>query len=197
MKRPTILALVITSIAILLLSVFAFRRYLPYAGIDLGPKQPPAIVMEMNDVYLVGLGHEGKVWSAKVGSVVIGRNRSRTIITNLHDGKIFDKGKVALKVKAGSAIYDTFTRNLRLADGVEVLGIRGQKICATGADWNSAMQVLRSMGRVTFENGSGKIQTDKLMVDLRNRQIDMWNVTMSFTVEDIVNGMQEAKKNAQ
>ncbi|MCX6346216.1 MAG: hypothetical protein NT018_14285 [Armatimonadetes bacterium] len=197
MKRPIVLALAITSIGVLLLSVFIFRRYLPYTGIDLGPKQLPAIVMEMNDVYLVGLGHEGKIWSAKAGSVVIGRSRSRTKITNLHDGKIFDKGKVALKVKAGSAIYDTFTRNLRLADGVEVLGVKGQKICAAGAYWNSAMQVLRSMGQVIYENGSSKIQADKLIVDLRNQQMDMWNITMSFTVGDIVDGVQEAKKNAR
>ena len=197
MKRSIISLLAIISLAILLLSLFVFRRYLPYTGIDLGPRQTSAIVMEMNDVYLVGLGHEGKIWSAKAGSVVIGRNRSRTKITNLHEGKIFDKGKVALKVKAGSAVYDTFTRNLRLADGVEVIGAKGQRISATGADWNSVRQILRSIGQVTFINGTSKIQGDKLMVDLRNRQMDMWNVTMSFTFGDMVNGMQEAKKNAR
>jgi len=65
MRRPSTLTIAIAAGALLLLSVIVFRRYLPYTGMNLAPKQPPAVVMAIENAYLVGLGRSGKLWSIR------------------------------------------------------------------------------------------------------------------------------------
>lgn len=173
-------------------SIYTLRRHLPYAGINLSPKQPPAVVLSMDDAYFVGLGSEGKTWSAKAKKVEIGQNRSLTRLTGIHDGKILQSGKPVFAVKAGAAIYDTYTKDLQLAGGVLINGLDGQTISAQGAIWNSATQSLRSTGEVEFRQRSNKIRTDQMRVNLRNREMEMWNVTMSFNLEDVTGVLREA-----
>lgn len=175
--------------AILLVSIAAFKRYLPYAGIGINPRQAPPVVLAMEDAYLVGLGHNGKLWSTKARKVEIAQNHSTTTLTDIHDGKIFDKGKVALEIKAGRAVYDTYTRDLQLTDGVLITGKEGQRISGDGASWNSATSTLRSIGLVSFEAGSSKVTTDKLLVDMRNKELEMWNIHMSFDLNELANGL--------
>ena len=83
---------------------------------------------------------------------------------------MFDKGKVVLKVKAGSAVYNTFTKDLTLGGGVEITGGQGQKITGAGADWNSATQTLLQHGPVDLQTNSGTATTGALRVDLKARK---------------------------
>ena len=167
-----------------------FRQYLPYAGNALSPKQPPAIVLSMEDTYLVGMSDHKKLWSMKAKNVEMTQNRSITTVTGIRDGKIFDKGKPALKVSAGKALYDIYTKNLRLTNGIFIEGNDGQKIRGQGAQWNSSDATLRSIGQVEFENRWNKITTDKLIVNVNTKEAKMWNVRMHIDmkeVEQIVN----------
>jgi len=196
MNRPIYPILTTAAIVIMGLIVFALRQYLPHSNIDLAPRKPPAVVLLMEDAYIVGLGHNGKQWSTQAQRVEIGQDRSITRLTGIHAGKVFDKDKVMLKVKAGSAVYNSFTKDLTLKDGVEITGRQGQKITSSGADWNSATQTLRSAGRVDLQTNSGTATTGALRVDLKSREMDMWNVEGRFKVESIPGGLQEAITNA-
>jgi len=197
MNRPIYLTFAIAALVVMGVIVFALRQYLPHSGIQLAPRKPPAVVLSMEGAYFVGLGHDGKQWSAQADRVEIGQNRSITNLTGIHDGKVFDNGKVALKIKAGNAVYDTFTRDLTLGGGVEIIGRRGQIITGAGADWNSTTQILRSKGPVGFRTKSSSVVTDALRVNLKDKQMEMWNVTMTFEASEIPRAFQEAGNNAR
>jgi LPS export ABC transporter protein LptC len=186
MRRLPYKALVAAAVLVLLLSAVVFRRYLPYRTDILVPHQPPAVVLAMEGAHLVGLGHSGKLWSVDADKVEMARDRSTTTITGITNGKIFDKGRVALKAKAGRAEYDVYGRNLRLSNGIEIIDAGGQKITGQGADWNSAGRVLRSNGQVSFETGRSKFITDRLIVDLNKEQAEMWNVRMELDIRDVL-----------
>ncbi len=185
MKRPGYLVIALLFGAALIASVLVFWRYLPYTGVPLAPKQPPPIVLAMEDAYLVGLGHGAKLWSVKAKKIEIGQNRSSTTITGIEDGRIYDRGKVALNVKAGRADYDVLTRNLTLSKGIFIQGLAGQSVRADGATWNSFASTLRSSGRVSFVSGSSSMVADSLVVNLRKREMEMWNVCMRMPVKEI------------
>ncbi len=87
----------------LLISVIAFRRYSPYTNRGLPPRKP-SIVLAMQDAYLVGMGHHGKLWSIHADKVEMSRNQATTILTGIRNGKIYSNNKVALKVDAGRAV---------------------------------------------------------------------------------------------
>lgn len=197
MNRSIYLTLAIAALLVMGVIVFALRQYLPHSGIQLAPKKPPAVVLLMEGTYFVGLGHDGKQWSAQAEKVEIGQNRSITNLTGIHGGKVFDNGKVALKIKAGNAVYDTFTKDLTLGGGVEIIGRQGQIITGSGADWNSATQTLRSIGPVSVETKSSRIVTDALRVSLKDKELVMWNVQGRIKMNDFPSGLQEAVGNAR
>lgn len=165
---------------ILLVSLLAFRRYLPYVGGSLAPSQPPSIVLEMRNAYFVGLNHKGKLWSLKAKKVEIGRNRYLTTLTDITDGRVFDAGRPALKMKAGRAIYNSLVRSLAMDQGILVTGADGQRLAARGADWNSDTSSLRSRGKVEYEGPFGKASTDDVLVDMKTKELTMWNVRGSL-----------------
>ena len=169
-------------VAALAVSVAVFKRYLPYTGTPLVPKEPPPVVLTMEDARLVGLGRTGKLWSVKVGKIEIARNRSGAVLKEVTDGKIYDRGKVVLKVRAGKAACEINSRNLLLSDGISVEGTDGQKLSAEGATWNSADSILRTNGRVIFQSKLSRLTAESLVMDLRAKQLDMWNVRMSLKV---------------
>lgn len=181
-------------VVILALVALGLRSYAPYSGRHMLPKQPPAIVLAMEDVHLVGLGHNGKLWSAKAASVEIGQDRRFTKLKKISDGKIFDADKVILKAKAGEALYDTCRKDLALQKGVTITGADGQSVSGEGARWNSADMSLRSIGEVNFKCRWGDARAENLDVDLRNRELTMRNVSMKINldnVEDQANGKEQ------
>lgn len=179
MRRPPYLGWAILASFILLLSLLVFRRYLPYVGGSLAPSQPPSVVLEMHNAYFVGLNRKGKLWSIKAKKVEIGQNRYLTTLTNVSDGKIFNEGKPALKMKAGRAMYNSMVGDLALDQGICVTGMDGQQMTASGADWNSTTSTLRSRGKVQFQSQIGKASTDSILVDMKAKEITMWNVSGS------------------
>lgn len=191
MRRPPFLGWAILAGCILLLSLLAFRRYLPYVGSSLAPKQPPSVVLEMHNAYFVGLNRKGKVWSIRAKKVEIGQNRYLTTLTDISDGRIFNSGKPALKMTAGRAMYNGMVGDLALDNGICVTGPNGQQVTATGADWNSATSTLRSRGKVQYASSFGKASTDSVLVDMRSKEITMWNVSGSIDLSK-----QEVQKNA-
>ena len=198
MKKPTYLLLILGAAAVLLLSVFAFRRYLPYTGTSLTPKEPPSIVLSMENAYLVGLGNKRKLWSVRAKKVEIGRNRSYTTVKHISDGKIFDGGTTVLKVRAGNAVCDMFHKDLMLTGGIIVEGLDGQKVSGSGAVWNSTTSTLRSMGQVNFRSKLGDLSTDQLEVNVKNKEMNLRNVRMQVSVDKIdEQTFPEAGKNAK
>jgi hypothetical protein len=170
----------------LVVSVIIFRRYLPYTGVPLSPKEPPAIVLAMEDAKLIGLGGGRKLWSVRAGKIEMGRSRSGVTITGISEGTIYDRGKPALSVCAGRADYDVYSRNLLLSKGIRVEGREGQRLSADGAIWNSFNSTLRSNGRISFESKWSKLSADSLVVDMRSRQMDMWNIRMRINSQEIL-----------
>jgi len=165
---------------ILLVSILAFRRYLPYVGGSLKPEQPPSVVLEMRGAYFVGFGHKSKLWSLKAAKVQIGQSRYVTTLTDITDGRIFDRGKSVLGVEAGKAVYNSAAGSLMMNRGITLVGNDGQKISAAGASWNSATALLRSNGRVTYESSWGKASTESMVVDMRTKEMTMRNVVISI-----------------
>ena len=176
---------------ILLLSVVAFKRYLPYVGDRLTLKEPPAVVLAMEDVYLVGMSKKEKLWSLNAKKVEVSRDRSIATLTHITDGKIFDEGEVALKVKAGGAVYDDRREDLELSRGVAIEGREGDKVAAEGVSWNSSTSVLRSAGPVRFERASTKVAADDLEVDLKKKEMTMHNVRLTVDIEEIQRRAEE------
>ncbi len=180
MRRPPFLGWALLAGCILLLSLLVFRRYLPYVGSSLAPAQPPAVVLEMRNAYFVGLNHKGKLWSIKAKKVEIGQNRYLTTLTSISDGRIFDSGKPALRVRAGRAMYNSMVSSLSLDQGICVTGPGGQQVTAKGADWNSTTGTLRSRGEVAFQSSFGKTSTDSVLVNMKRKEITMSNVRGSL-----------------
>lgn len=191
MRRPPYIGLALAAGLILLISLLAFRRYLPYVGGSLASTQQPSIVLQMRNAHFVGLNRKGKIWSLNAKSVEIGRNRYLTTLTGITQGKIFDSGKVALQMEAGRAVYNSIAGDLAMDNGISLVGADGQRVTARGANWNSATASLRSTGRVLFQSPWGQASTDRMLVDMRNKEMTMWNVTMS-----IKPNQQEAAENA-
>ena len=179
------MGLAIAAGVILLLSVVVFKRYLPYVGDRLEVKEPPAIVLTMEDAYLVGLGKKEKRWSLRARKVEIGRNRSVTTLTDIFDGKIFDEGEVALNVTAGKVVYDERRDGLELSGGVSVEGLEGEKVTAEGARWDGSTSLLHGRGRVRLEGKWGDASGDDLVVDVKQKEMTMTNVSGSVRIEEI------------
>jgi hypothetical protein len=169
----------------LLVSVVIFERYLPYRPTPLAPKQPPAVVIAMTDTYLVGLSKGDKLWSVRAKNVEIGQDRLTATIKDINDGKIYRDRKVAFRVKAGSAIYDGWRRDLTLGGGIVVEGTEGQKITTRGAKWTSGDATLRNADPVVFENRWGKFSTKRMEVRVARHEMEMWNVRMQIDLGEL------------
>lgn len=180
--------------ATLLVSIAAFRSYLPYVGDRYLTREPPAVVLEIDDVYLVGMGDRTKLWSLNVRRVEIGRDRAITTLSGISDGKIFDKGKTVLKVRAGRAIYDERREDLKLSSGIEIAGTEGQRVVARGAHWNSHSGILAGVGQVSFASEWGKATADDLIVDLRKKELTMRNVFFSINIGELENSARSKGK---
>jgi hypothetical protein len=137
----------------------------------------------MENAYLVGLANGGKLWSIRARSVDLAQNRFVVTLAGIHDGRIYDRGKVALKLRAGRAAYNIYGRDLTLSDGILVEGNEGQRISAPGASWNSFSATLRSSGGVAFESSLGRMTAKTLVVDVRKREMSMWDVAGSANVK--------------
>jgi hypothetical protein len=185
MKRPSNLTIAIAVGGLLLVSSTVYRRHLPYTGMSLAPKQLPAVVMSIENAYIVGLGHDGKLWTVRAKSVELAQNRFIVTLSGITDGRIFDKGKPALKVRAGRIAYNIYARDMQLSNGVQIEGSEGQRITAPGATWNSYTAMLRSTGGVAFESSLGRVTAKTLVVDVRNRQMSMWDIAGTANVKTI------------
>jgi len=170
--------LILAAGAVLLISVVAFKRYLPYVGANLGPRETPPVVLTMENVYLVGIGQGSKLWSIHAGKVELSQDRARATVTRISEGKIFDQGRVALKMKAGMATYGIYSRGLNLWNGITLEGNEGQRVSGHGATWDSRTAILRSRGTVIFESKWSKVTAKALEVNLRNRELRMWDTAM-------------------
>lgn len=169
--------------AALLLSVFVFKRYLPYTGPPTFPRQPPAVVMTIEDAYLVGLGSRGKLWSVKAKKVEVAQNRTTTILSGITRGDVFDSGKVAFSLQAGKAIYDSLSNNLALSGGIKISS-EGRIVETEGALWSPRNATLSSTGRVVYRGEWGKLTAERLELDARSRQMSCWRVGWQIDVEN-------------
>jgi len=194
MKRHSTLTIAIAAGAVLLVSVIVFRRHLPYTGMNLAPKQPPAVVMTVDNAYIVGLGRNGKLWSIRERTVELAQNRFVVTLNDVTDGRIFDRGKPALKVRAGRIAYNISAQDMQLTRGITIEGNEGQRITGEGATWNSFTSMLRSSGRVCYESSLGRVTANMLIVDVRNRQMQMWDVVLTVPMKTIEGaGAEEAR----
>lgn len=155
---------------------------MPYVGSTLTPAAPPSIVLEMHNAYFVGLNHRGKIWSIKAKNVQIGQDRVLTTLTGVTQGKIFDRGKVALQMQAGRALYNSTVGDLVMDRGIALTASDGQKLTTQGANWNSVSSTLRSNGRVRYESNWAKATTDRVVLDTSTRELTMWNVHASVDI---------------
>lgn len=190
MRKQSYLGLIIISGLLLLSSMVAFRRYLPYAGGAMVNRQP-AIVLQMRNAHFVGINRGAKIWSLDAKTVEIGQNRHITTLDGIKNGKIFDAGKMALKVEAGRAIYNSAGGNLTLDKGIRLNDADDQQVTAQGAHWNSITSTLHSKGRVLYHSSWGKASSDRLQVDMKNKEMTMWNVVISIKPDKL-----EAAENA-
>lgn len=175
--------------AALLLSVFVFRRYLPYTGIPATPKQPPTVVMTIEGACLVGLGRGGKLWSLRADKVEVAHNRSTTIVTGISDGNVYDGKHVAFSVRAGKAIYDSSYRSLALSGGLRVRS-RGQDLRLEGAVWNPATAILCSTGPVAYSAPWGKLAAERFQLDVRRKEMGLDQVRGSFDLKNVQDEFQ-------
>lgn len=187
MKKHTYVLLILISAAIISVSIYTLKRYAAYKSSVFNLQKPPAIVLSMKNVYIVGIGNKGKIWSVKAKNVDIGQNRSRAEIIKLTNGQIYNNNKPILKIKAGKAICDTYRKDLQLSNGIFIEGMDGQKISGEGALWNSASSTLRSIGKVKFQDKIGNINTDNLVVNIKSKEMDMQNVNMQIYVDQLDN----------
>lgn len=195
-KRPPYLGLTIIAAFVLIVSVIAFRRYLPYSGRDMAPKQPPSIILAMEKAYLVGLGHDGKRWSVRADKVEMDRYHSTATVNNITEGRIYDKGVSAFNVRAGQAVFDIAGENLTMKNGVSIEGAGGERITGQGAIWNSRNSTLMSTGWARFENDTSRIAASKLIVNLRTKELEMWDIKMLVSPKALAERARTVDKNA-
>lgn len=172
------------ALALLVASVFIFRRHLPYTGVPSIPKSPPAAIMAMDGVSLVGLGREGKLWALRAAHVEVAQNRTTATITRIADGEVFSGKRVSFRVRAGRAVYDTGSGYLALDGGIHIEGPK-QKLAAGGAVWSPVTQLLRSTGPVEYTSEWTKLRAEGLQLDTRNKELSLMRVRGSFAVEEV------------
>ncbi len=160
-------------------SLVAFRGYLPYSS-SLTNNRQSAVPLQMNNAHFVGLTHGKKSWSVDAKKVAIGQERYITYLKNITNGKIFESGKLVLQIEAGQATYNSVFGNLWLDKGISVIGNNSQRLTAQGATWNSMNSTLRSKGEVVYQSDWGNAKTDKMLVDVKNKEMTMWNVVVSI-----------------
>lgn len=196
-KKHPYLSITLAAAALLLISVVAFKRYLPYESAHLAPKQAPAVVIAMEDVRIIGMNHGKKSFSVNAEEVNITRGRSITTLIKITNGKIYSNGKPALDVTAGSAVYDNSKRDLYLDNGITAVGTDGEHVRTKSAVWNSATSTLRSNQQVEFDNKWSKLKTGKMLVDVKEKQVELWDVKISVDLREVEKQMdREVKQDA-
>lgn len=137
------------------------------------------------------------MWSLKAAHVELAQNRTTTTINRISDGKVFSDGKVAFRVRAGKAVYDTGSGYLALDGGIH---IRGQKqaLSAGGAVWSPVTQVLRSTGPVEYSSSWTKIRAESLQLNTRSKELSLFRVTGSLAADESPNtAVSEVKRVAR
>ncbi len=177
-------AILAAAAAALFLSVFLFKRHLPYTGMPALPRKPPVAVMIMENAYLVGLGHKGKLWSVRAHRVEVAQNRTTTTLTGISHGSVFAGKAVAFSLEAGKAVYDSAFGNLILSGGIRVRGRDGQDIASDGALWSSSSAVLVTTGPVVCKNPWGKLTADRLQLNARRKELTLTRVGGSFDLKN-------------
>ena len=181
---------------VLLSSVMVFRRHLPYTGMNLAPRLPPSVVMTIHDARIVGLHGGVKLWSTRARTIQLAQNRIVVTLDDITDGTVFDRGRPVLRVRAGRVAYNICAQDLQLSRGVTIEGARGQRISTEGAVWNSATGMLRSTRDVIFESPLGRMTAKLLTVDVRNREIRMWDVVGSANADLLREPAEKEARNA-
>ncbi|MGC8862347.1 MAG: LPS export ABC transporter periplasmic protein LptC [Armatimonadota bacterium] len=181
---------------VLILSVAVFRRHLPYTGMNLAPAVPPPVVMTIEDARIIGVSGGVKLWSVRAKNVELAQNRLVVTLDNVTDGSVFDKGNSILSIRAGRITYNIAARDMQLSKGVTIAGSRGQRITAAGAVWNSYTGILRSTTHVAFESPLGRMKAEELVVNVRNRRLQMSNVVGSANIEAMQEPVPNDARNA-
>jgi LPS export ABC transporter protein LptC len=173
---------------LLVLSVVVYRRDLPYGGGSLGPSLKPDMLLTMQNAYLVGSGAHGKLWSLKAKSVEMTQDRSNTTITKITDGRIFQQGKPFLHIDAGRAVYDQYSQDLRIENGILIRGDAGQVAKCKGAFWNPRNSLLTTVGRVSYHDASSRVTAEGLSVDAAKKEMTLTKPRMEVDLQELAGG---------
>ncbi len=191
MFRPPYLFITIIAAFVFVASFLFFYRYAPYKAKDLGDTNPPELVFVLEDAKLFARLENTPMWELQAERVEIDSTRENTTLRNIHDGKIYDDGQSAFDVMAGKAQYSEMRKVLDVTDGITVHTTRDETITAESASWDMEKRVLTSKSPVVVEYLSNKLQCEKMTMDFKDDTLQLWDVQMSFNVDEVENRLQK------
>jgi hypothetical protein len=178
---PIIALLLIAGLAV---SIVKLWRYSPYK-VTRDLVGNPQVVLSLHNVQVVGRGEGVRIWSFKADDVDVSRGRMRTVIRGVHEGKLFDKGKLVADVTAGEAVYDAANKNVEVTRGAKVTAKLGFKASTDRLMWSGSNRQLLCPGRVVFSSGDGKLVGQNLLADVGRGEVTLWKGKMQVEIEDV------------
>ena len=178
---PVIAIMIILGLGV---SVVRMWRYSPYKmKRDLVGN--PEIVLSLRDVEISGRNNGKKFWSFNAETVDVTRGRIVTTVAGIHDGRLYDEGKLVAKVAAGRAVYNTINGNVEVSKGVKVQSTTGFRASADRAIWTRGTSQLVCPGKVVFASGDSNLVGKNLVGDVRQNEVRLEHGRMLVDVEDL------------
>ncbi len=177
------LAFLVLLAAFMAVSLFVFRHRLPYTTPPLGPLQLPSALMRAKDARIVALSKGIKLWSLHAKTAELSRDRRVISLIGIKQGIVYQDHTPALNVDAGMIRYDAFSGDLFVSHGVCARSPEGQIINTQGFRWNTSRMVLITSGPVYFRSLLGSVTARTLTLDLRARELKLFDVFGRINVE--------------
>lgn len=141
--------------------------------------------MKLRDVEIVGRTHGAKSWSFKAKQAEVSKGRYRTEFVSISAGKLYNGDKIAARVAAGRAIYDSTSGNVEISEGIKVSSMLGYSAKTDKATWVGYFKTLRCPNKVHLSSSESRLTGENLVVNTKLEVMTMDHPRFVIDISDI------------
>lgn len=161
-----------------------FKDYRPIST-DARLIRPPEILLTAEEIKLAGRSGGEQMWRVDAKRLTLSQNRMVTTLEDIHSGAIYEKGEPTASVKAGRAVYNSFSQRFDASGGVRVTARDGTTFQTSRVSFDGLSRKLVCPVKVTLVRGETQGSVDRLVADLAQDSVEADNLRMRTTVKEI------------
>lgn len=180
----------ITAVAVAALlgwSFFYLKEIHPLGslGAKLDGDSLAGVAIRFKNATLVGRANGQKVWSFEAKTIDVSKDRRTATFRGIARGELLQDGKKVASLSAEEVFYNTFSRNVKVPGGARFELVEGPVFQVRDVQWNASQSRLTCSGGVTATLAGSELHGEKMMADLRAKELVIEKVSGVLRLEDL------------